>query len=55
MKENTNNLEEKLKALEGITFDEWLKLRTTVDCIFLETQSKSTFNVNEDTLKKINL
>ena len=45
-------MEEKLKALEGITFEEWLKLRTTVDYIFSEIQGKSSFKVDEDTLKK---
>lgn len=48
-------MKEKLKALEGMTFEEWLKLRTTVDCMFLETQNKSIFKVDEDTLKKIKL
>ena len=42
-------MEEKLKALEGITFEEWLKLRTTVDYIFSEIQGKSTFKVEETT------
>jgi|GEM_PF-1134299 len=46
-------IEDKLKNLEGITYSEWQKIKLVIDNRFAEIKLKSTFNINEDTLKQL--
>ena len=46
-------MEERLKALEGITATEWLRLKIVVDNRFLDIQKNSTFTINEDTVNEL--
>ena len=46
-------IEERLNILEGITYSEWQKIKLVIDNRFAEIKLKSTFNINEDTLKQL--
>lgn len=47
-------MEEKLKALEGMTYSEWQKLKMIIDNRFAEIKNESIFNATEDTFKELN-
>lgn len=46
-------MEEKLKALEGITYKEWQVIKLVVDNKFAEIKNKNTLNVDENVLKEL--
>lgn len=48
-------MEERLKALEGMTEKEWEKMKTIVDTTFYEIRQKNTFNITEGTLNHMNI
>ena len=47
-------MEERIKALEGISYSEWQKLKMIIDNRFAEIKGESIFNVTEDTFKELN-
>ena len=46
-------MEEKLKALEDITYDEWGVIKFLVDEKFDEEKLKNTFKCDENVLKRL--
>lgn len=48
-------IEKRLNSLEGITYSEWQKIKLVVDNRFAEIKLKSTLNINEDTLKQLEI
>lgn len=42
-----------LQQLEGITYEEWKKIKFIIDNRFYEIQNQSTFSVNESTLNEL--
>lgn len=44
-------MEERLKALEGITYKDWNQLKLIVDTKFEKEREKSTFTATEDTFE----
>lgn len=46
-------VEEKLKALEGITFREWQKVKSVVDNAFAEIKDQNTLTVNKNVLEHL--
>ena len=47
-------MEERIKALEGITYSEWSNLKMLIDNRFAEIKYESIFNATEDTFKELN-
>lgn len=47
-------MEERIKALEGITYSEWQRLKMLIDNRFAEIKYESIFNATEDTFKELN-
>ena len=47
-------MEERIKALEGISYSEWQKLKLIIDNRFAEIKGESIFNATEDTFKELN-
>lgn len=48
-------MEERIKALDGITYDEWKKLKVIIDNNFYEASKKNTFIASKDVLDGIKL
>ena len=48
-------MEEKLKALEGITEADWKILKEVIDTRFYHLSQKNTFNVDEGTLEHLKI
>ncbi len=46
-------MEERLKALNGITFTEWKRLKIIVDNRFEEIKQESVFNTDKNTFKEL--
>lgn len=47
-------MEERLKALNGITYSEWSNLKMIVDDKFSSEMEKNTFSCDENVLDKMN-
>ena len=48
-------MEEKIKALEGITYKEWQILKNVIDNRFSEIKNQNTFTVSENTLENLKI
>lgn len=48
-------MEERIKALEGINYVEWQKLKVTIDNYFYERQKKNTLILNQNVLDELNI
>ncbi len=46
-------MEEKLKALEGITYREWQKIKLIIENKFEEIKYQSTLDVDKSTLEEL--
>lgn len=46
-------MEEKLKALEGITFCEWQTIKIAIDDKFIEENKKNTFKCDESVINLV--
>lgn len=46
-------MEERLKALNGITFAEWKQLKIIIDNRFEEIRRESIFNANKNTFREL--
>ena len=46
-------MEEKIKALDGITYREWQKIKLVVDNRFAEIKNQNIFTVTEHTLENL--
>lgn len=47
-------IEERLKALEGITYKEWYSIKLVIDNRFSEIKNENTLSVDENVLKELN-
>lgn len=48
-----NGLQEVLKTLEGITFEEWKKIKCVIDNRFSEIMYESTLDITKSTLDEL--
>ncbi len=46
-------MEEKLRALEGITYREWQKLKLVIDNKFAEIKYDNILDVSKDTVEEL--
>ena len=46
-------MEEKIKALDGITYREWQKIKLVVDNRFAEIKNQNIFTATENTLENL--
>lgn len=46
-------MEERIKALEGITYREWKKIKLVVDNRFSEIKDESIFDATENTFDEL--
>lgn len=46
-------MEKRIEALDGITYDEWKKIKLIIDNKFYEISKKNTFSVSKDVLEEI--
>lgn len=48
-------MEEKIKALEGITYSEWQKIKIVIDNKFSAMQRENTFNVDKSVFDNLKI
>ncbi len=48
-------MEDKLKALNGITYRDWQHLKIVIDNKFSEIQSKSTLEIDKNALEELKI
>ena len=48
-------MEEKIKALEGMTYDEWQKIKLVVDNKFSALQRENTFKADKSVFDNIKI
>lgn len=46
-------MEERIKALEGITYREWQRVKSVIDERFSEIKDENIFNATEDTFEHL--